>query len=195
MVYSRGNESIVYHRESLPNVFFQILGNALSKAVQLAEVLKRRFAGLYQVTSIGSTDIVDEYVPNDGEEDLENVTQTKTVSIMTIKLSKTELKSSDIGYQAPIDQELVNEVQEKNIFVTFFLLEGVKTLNFDENRVVGNSKLRQWHHFWWFDFVHFVASQKMQIVQFFLSNFMKCAYFCLFFSVFCLKNPFLSSKF
>lgn len=37
-------------------------------------------------------------------------------------------------------------VQERDMNITlFFLLERVKTRNFDENRVVGNSKLEKWH--------------------------------------------------
>merc|ERR1711879_453338 len=36
-------------------------GNAITKAVTLAEVVKRRFKGLHQITGLSTTEIVDEY--------------------------------------------------------------------------------------------------------------------------------------
>merc|ERR1712039_537783 len=82
-------------------------GNALTKAVTLAEVIKRRFKGLHQITSLSSAEIVDEYEPL--EEGLDKVTDTRTVSVMEIVLSKEPLDTSDKGYQAPIDESLVTE--------------------------------------------------------------------------------------
>merc|ERR1711972_939332 len=82
-------------------------GNAITKAVTLAEVAKRRFKGLHQITSLSSTEIVDEYEPL--EEGLDKVTDTRTVSVMEIVLSKDALDTSDKGYQAPIDESLVTE--------------------------------------------------------------------------------------
>merc|ERR1712187_338475 len=61
-------------------------GNAITKAVTLAEVAKRRFKGLHQITSLSTTEIVDEYEPL--EEGLDKVTETKTLSCIEIKLSK-----------------------------------------------------------------------------------------------------------
>merc|ERR1719238_2641474 len=72
-------------------------GNALSKAVTTAEVIKRRFKGLHQITKIGSTDIVDEYEPI--EEGLDKVTDTRSVPFIEITLSKEALDTSDKGYQ------------------------------------------------------------------------------------------------
>jgi len=82
-------------------------GNALTKAVTTAEVIKRRFKGLHQITKIGSTEIVDEYEPI--EEGLDKVTDTRTVPFVEITLSKDSLDSSDLGYQAPIDESLVKD--------------------------------------------------------------------------------------
>merc|ERR1719464_1992085 len=67
-------------------VVVKATGNALTKAVTLAEVIKRRFKGLHQITTLGSTEIVDEYEPL--EEGLDKVTDTRTVSVIEIRLSK-----------------------------------------------------------------------------------------------------------
>merc|ERR1712113_729995 len=83
-------------------------GNALTKAVTSAEVIKRRFKGLHQITKIGSQEIVDEYEPL--EEGLDMVTDTRSLPFIEIKLSKEELDTSDKGYQPPIDESLVTEV-------------------------------------------------------------------------------------
>mmetsp|Transcript_57586 Transcript_57586/g.171370 ORF Transcript_57586/g.171370 Transcript_57586/m.171370 type:complete len:251 (+) Transcript_57586:105-857(+) len=94
-------------------VVIKATGNALAKAVTLAEVVKRRFKGLHQITSLGSMDIVDEYEPL--EEGLDKVTDTRTVSLVEIKLSKESLDSSDKGYQAPIDESLVTEFDAEEL--------------------------------------------------------------------------------
>merc|ERR1712187_569568 len=82
-------------------------GNAITKAVSLAEVVKRRFKGLHQVTALSTTDIVDEYEPL--EEGLDKVTDTRTLSCIEIKLSKDELDTSDKGYQAPLPESEVTD--------------------------------------------------------------------------------------
>jgi len=88
-------------------------GNALTKAVTAAEVIKRRFKGLHQITKLGSQDIVDEYEPL--EEGLDKVTDTRSVPVMEIKLSKDPLDKHDSGYQEPIDESLVTEVGPEEI--------------------------------------------------------------------------------
>merc|ERR1711933_233352 len=88
-------------------------GNALTKAVTLAEVCKRRFKGLHQITKIGSQEIVDEYEPK--EEGLDKVTQTRDIPFIEITLSKDTLDTSDKGYQPPIDEALVKEVDPDDI--------------------------------------------------------------------------------
>merc|ERR1719201_3266277 len=90
-----------------PQVVVKATGNALTKAVTAAEVIKRRFAGLHQITNLGSTEIVDEYEPL--EEGLDKVVDTRSVSFVEITLSKEPLDTSDKGYQPPIDESLVKE--------------------------------------------------------------------------------------
>merc|ERR1711920_367212 len=87
-------------------------GNAITKAVTLAEVAKRRFKGLHQITSLSTTEIVDEYEPL--EEGLDKVMDTRTLSCIEIKLSKEPLDTSDKGYQAPLpDSEVTDYDPEK----------------------------------------------------------------------------------
>merc|ERR1711972_159625 len=83
-------------------------GNALTKAVTSAEVIKRRFKGLHQITKLGSQEIVDEYEPL--EEGLDKVTETRSMSFVEITLSKEPLDTADKGYQAPLDESLVKEL-------------------------------------------------------------------------------------
>merc|ERR1711920_491927 len=82
-------------------------GNALTKAVTSAEVAKRRFKGLHQITSLSTTEIVDEYEPL--EEGLDKVTDTKTLSCIEIKLSMEAMDTGDKGYQAPLPESEVTE--------------------------------------------------------------------------------------
>merc|ERR1712187_866023 len=87
-------------------------GHAIPKAVTLAEVAKRRFKGLHQITSLSTTEIVDEYEPL--EEGLDKVMDTRTLSCIEIKLSKEAMDTSDKGYQAPLpDSEVTDYDPEK----------------------------------------------------------------------------------
>merc|ERR1711953_1511289 len=88
-------------------------GNALTKAVTLAEVCKRRFKGLHQITNLGTQEIIDEYEPK--EEGLDNVTQTRNIPFIEITLSKESLDTADKGYQPPIDEALVKEIDPDDI--------------------------------------------------------------------------------
>merc|ERR1712060_985811 len=67
----------------------------------------RRFKGLHQITSLSTTEIVDEFEPL--EEGLDKVTDTRTLSCIEIKLSKDALDTSDKGYQAPLPESEVTD--------------------------------------------------------------------------------------
>merc|ERR1711972_462978 len=82
-------------------------GNALTKAVTSAEVIKRRFKGLHQITKLSSQEIIDEYEPL--EEGLDKVTETRNLPCMEIRLSKDPLDTSNLGYQAPLDESEVKD--------------------------------------------------------------------------------------
>merc|ERR1712151_543045 len=97
----------LFNEESKPTITITGTGNAVTKAVTLAEVAKRRFKGLHQITSLSTTEIVDEYEPL--EEGLDKVTETRTMSCIEIKLSKEPLDTSDKGYQAPLPESEVTD--------------------------------------------------------------------------------------
>merc|ERR1711956_91693 len=94
-------------------VVIKASGNATTKAVTAAEVIKRRFKGLHQITNLTSEEVVDEYEPL--EEGLDPVTETRNLAILEITLSKEALDTSDKGYQAPIDESLVKELDDEEL--------------------------------------------------------------------------------
>ncbi|XP_039019259.1 ribonuclease P protein subunit p25-like protein [Hibiscus syriacus] len=91
-------------------IILKATGRAINKTVMIAELIKRRIAGLHQNTSIGSIDITDTWEPL--EEGLLPIEATRHVSIVTITLSKKELDSSSIGYQPPIPADQVKPSTE-----------------------------------------------------------------------------------
>jgi len=97
----------VFNELNKPFVIVQATGNALTKAVTAAEVIKRRFKGLHQITELKSVEIVDEYEPL--EEGLDKVSDTRSLPVIEIKLSKEALDTSDKGYQPPLDESQVQE--------------------------------------------------------------------------------------
>jgi len=86
------------------------LGNAIYNAVNIAEIVKRRVAGLHQVTSIGSEQIDDVFVPKEGEtgEPWKRQRVVSTISIQLLKEAPANAASLS-GYQVPIDPSLVEK--------------------------------------------------------------------------------------
>merc|ERR1712190_417436 len=105
--------SKVFGELSQPKVVITATGNALTKAVTSAEVIKRRFKGLHQITKLGSQEIVDEYEPL--EEGLDKVTESRNLPFVEIKLSKDPLDTSDKGYQAPLDDSEITEYDSEEL--------------------------------------------------------------------------------
>ncbi|XP_021898611.1 uncharacterized protein LOC110815236 isoform X2 [Carica papaya] len=91
-------------------IALKAMGRAINKTVMIAELIKRRIAGLHQNTSIGSTDITDMWEPL--EEGLLPLETTRHVSVITITLSKKELDTSSTGYQPPIPADQVKPWNE-----------------------------------------------------------------------------------
>jgi len=108
-----GRAGTVFNELEKTHVLLKATGGALTKAVTTAEVIKRRFKGLHQITKIGSIEITDEYMPL--EEGLEIVHDKRQVPFIEIKLSKEALDTSDLGYQPPIDESLVKDVDPDEI--------------------------------------------------------------------------------
>ncbi|TYI41875.1 hypothetical protein ES332_A01G056900v1 [Gossypium tomentosum] len=59
-------------------IVFKAMGKAINKAVAIVELIKKRIVGLHQITSIGSTDIIDMWEPLEGLVPLET---TRHVSV------------------------------------------------------------------------------------------------------------------
>ncbi|XP_074380377.1 uncharacterized protein LOC141721359 isoform X1 [Apium graveolens] len=91
-------------------IALKAMGRAISKTVMIAELIKRRIAGLHQNTAIGSTDITDMWEPL--EEGLLPLETTRHVSVITVTLSKKELDTSSPGYQQPIPVDQVKPLNE-----------------------------------------------------------------------------------
>ncbi|KAJ6939003.1 hypothetical protein NC651_005438 [Populus alba x Populus x berolinensis] len=91
-------------------ISLKAMGRAINKTVMIAELIKRRIAGLHQNTSIGSNDITDMWEPL--EEGLLPLETTRHVSVITVTLSKKELDTSSTGYQSPIPADQVKPLAE-----------------------------------------------------------------------------------
>ncbi|KAG8370874.1 hypothetical protein BUALT_Bualt13G0028700 [Buddleja alternifolia] len=85
-------------------IVLKAMGQAISKTVAIAEIIKRRIPRLHQDTAISSVSITDTFEPI--EEGLQIVEQTRHVSMISITLSTKELNKNSPGYQAPsnVDQ-------------------------------------------------------------------------------------------
>lgn len=92
-------------------VVFKAMRRAINKAVSIVEIVKRRVKGLHQITEIHSTPITDEFEPK--EEGLQKVTNKRTVSSVTITLSKKQLDTKNVGYQVPLSDKEVEEDMKK----------------------------------------------------------------------------------
>eukprot|EP01132_Coremiostelium_polycephalum_P005007 gene5007-6235_t len=87
-------------------IFIKALGSKMiAKAIFVAEILKHRVVGLHQITEIGTTGVVTEYLPK--EEGLDKVELVKQTAFIKITLSASPLDTSNPGYQAPIPDSLV----------------------------------------------------------------------------------------
>lgn len=79
----------------------------IDRALWVAEVVKRRVAGLHQITEIKEREVVDVYEPR--EEGLLKVEKKRFLTIIEVTLTKepTAEQKKSPGYQAPL--ELKNE--------------------------------------------------------------------------------------
>ncbi|KAG4132828.1 hypothetical protein ERO13_D08G057200v2 [Gossypium hirsutum] len=75
------------------------MGQAISKTVAIAEIIKKRVPQLHQDTAISSLSITD--VWDTIEEGLVPVEMTRHVSMISITLSTGELNKNSAGYQPP----------------------------------------------------------------------------------------------
>ncbi|CAJ1007845.1 putative Alba [Leishmania naiffi] len=90
------------------------MGGAIYNAVNIAEIVKRRIVGLYQVTELGSELVRDEYEPIDRNQNPENVVVERKVSTILITLSRNPLDKTNPGYQDPISESEVTEQEKRD---------------------------------------------------------------------------------
>eukprot|EP00798_Chlamydomonas_sp_ICE-L_P013580 gene13580-19455_t len=79
----------------------------------MGRIIKRRVAGVYQITEHESMGIVDEWEPK--EEGLEKLEITRDVPLISITLSLEPLDKSHKGYKEPIAADLVKTVSIEDI--------------------------------------------------------------------------------
>lgn len=79
----------------------------LNLPLAAAEIIKRRVAGLHQVSETGTMALVDVYEPKEGQEGLSRLEVSRNVSVTTITLSLDVLDSSLPGYQPPLPEDQV----------------------------------------------------------------------------------------
>jgi hypothetical protein len=68
----------------------------MESVVKLAELIKHRIKGLYQISEIDNINIIDEYEPL--EEGLDQLSFNRIVTMLSITLSKDPLDQKNIGY-------------------------------------------------------------------------------------------------
>ncbi|KAG5493995.1 hypothetical protein JKF63_01828 [Porcisia hertigi] len=90
------------------------MGGAIYNAVNIAEIVKRRIAGLHQITELGSELVCDEYEPIDRNQNPENVVVERKVSTILITLSRQQLDKSNPGYQEPIPESEVSDQEKRD---------------------------------------------------------------------------------
>ena len=86
------------------------MGRAINKTVTIAEIVKRRVAGLHQNTEISSLEMTDTWEPR--EEGLRTVVTTRHVSVIEVTLCRDvgRMATTSPGYQAPIPEDQVRPV-------------------------------------------------------------------------------------
>jgi len=102
----------LFKEKDFKEVTFRATGGAISTAVTVAELTKRRVEGLHQITTIGTTDVSSVFEPT--IEGLDKHEQTRLVSSIVIKLSLDALDAKAIGYQAPLSAAEFKAAQEFN---------------------------------------------------------------------------------
>ncbi|XP_022769887.1 ribonuclease P protein subunit p25-like protein [Durio zibethinus] len=90
---------VLLQDKRVKEIVLKAMGQAISKTVAIAEIIKKRIPRLHQDTAISSVSITDVWEPI--EEGLVPVEMTRQVSMISITLSTRELNKNSAGYQAP----------------------------------------------------------------------------------------------
>eukprot|EP00830_Metopus_es_P013154 TRINITY_DN3146_c0_g1_i1.p1 TRINITY_DN3146_c0_g1~~TRINITY_DN3146_c0_g1_i1.p1 ORF type:complete len:277 (-),score=72.76 TRINITY_DN3146_c0_g1_i1:20-799(-) len=114
-----GNTRTVFYLNYIASLFEKGFGRieikgagyAISTALNLSSLVRKRFAGLHQIVEFGQIDVEDVYEPI--EEGLDNVVLKKQMPILTIVLSKKELDRDHPGYDAPLPASEIQPYKKK----------------------------------------------------------------------------------
>eukprot|EP00252_Welwitschia_mirabilis_P007420 TRINITY_DN1875_c0_g1_i1.p1 TRINITY_DN1875_c0_g1~~TRINITY_DN1875_c0_g1_i1.p1 ORF type:complete len:313 (+),score=50.77 TRINITY_DN1875_c0_g1_i1:404-1342(+) len=96
----------LFRERNATEIVLKAMGNAISKTVSIAEIIKRRIPGLHQNTEISSEDITCTWEPL--EEGLLPLETTRHVSMITLTLSTAQLDTTSPGYQPPLPADQVH---------------------------------------------------------------------------------------
>ncbi|KAG1347553.1 hypothetical protein COCNU_06G013820 [Cocos nucifera] len=102
--------SSLLQEKRVREIVLKAMGQAISKTVAIAEIIKKRIPGLHQDTTISSTSITDVWEPI--EEGLVPLEMTRHVSMISITLSTRVLNKNSPGYQAPLHVEQPRQQQK-----------------------------------------------------------------------------------
>lgn len=83
------------------HIVFMASGKGVSKAITCTEIVKRRVAGLHQLTRLLYTATVEVWEPLEPTAGLDDLTVNRNVPTIWILLSREPLDCSQPGYQAP----------------------------------------------------------------------------------------------
>ncbi|MCO5584261.1 hypothetical protein L7F22_038185 [Adiantum nelumboides] len=94
----------LFQDNNVTEVVLTAMGRVISKAVLVAEILKKRVRGLHQDISLASSDVKDVWEPL--EEGLNTLEMVRHVSMISIILSTKQLDVSSCGYQPPATKQV-----------------------------------------------------------------------------------------
>ena len=96
-----------FNQKNKQTVTLSSLGEAITKSVTIAEIVKHRVPGLHQVNEISTIVIDDEYEPI--EDNLDRMKVSRKLTCLQITLSKSAPADTSVpGYQPPIPESEVN---------------------------------------------------------------------------------------
>merc|ERR1712151_691043 len=100
-------------RANSESVTIKATGNAIPKAVNVVEILKRRVEGLHQLNRIKHAEVEDKYEPL--EEGLDTVIVKRFLSLIEITLTKNipQEAQEEIGYQKPLPKDEIQKSQQR----------------------------------------------------------------------------------
>lgn len=123
-----------------PKDFIKLIGSgpAISKVVQLANLLRHKIPGLHMVTSLYTKSRTDVYEPL--HDDLDEITIEMNFVTMEIQLSYSEIDDGLLGYQKPLPKD---EVEEATLEELSTVPERTRRRSGSRNRNRNNSRNRR----------------------------------------------------